>query len=270
MSLEDIQALIEVRPETFILFLLLAIFRPLGLVYGFTLFSWGLGHGLMIRIGISFAFGLLVFWNSTDVFMAIAETATIQNTVITLSIEFAIGFGLGAMASSPFHALKYAGAITDTYRGENNSGITDPSGGTLSTYSVLYFIAGAVVFTQAGGFYVMIKNLYTTYVIWPIGNGDLEFDSEAWSLAAQLLQRSLLASIAIAAPLLIIFISIDFALGVASKLAPRFNLYENSFIAKNTAAVLALPVIAMYLVRISESNLGFAYDAVLNLETYLK
>jgi type III secretion protein T len=270
MTLEDVQALIEIQPETLVLFLLLTIFRPLGLLYGFTLFAWGFGPGLMMRIGISFAFGLVVFWNSSDTFVQIAETATIQNTLITLTIEFGIGFGLGAMTSSPFHALKYAGAITDTYRGENNSSLTDPSGGTLSTFSVLYFVAGAVIFTQAGGFYIIIKNLYTTYLIWPVGNREMAFGDDAWFLATQLLQRSILASIAIAAPLLIIFMSIDFALGVAAKLAPRFNLYENAFMAKNMAAVLTLPVIAMFLIRVSQSNLGFAYDAVFSLETYLK
>ncbi|MEP3299203.1 MAG: flagellar biosynthetic protein FliR [Pseudoruegeria sp.] len=270
MALEDIQSLIGLTPETYILFLLLAIFRPLGLLYGFTLFSWGFGQGLMMRIGVSFAFGILVFWNSADVFISIAETTTIQKTVLILAIEYAIGFGLGTMASIPFHALKYAGAITDTYRGENNSGITDPSGGTLSSFSVLYFIAGAVVFTQAGGFYVMIDNLYTTYTMWPIGTAGIEFNEDAWRLGPQILQRSLLSSIAIAAPLLIIFLAIDFALAVAAKLAPRFNLYDNSFIGKNIAAVLSLPIIAFYLIRISTENMGYAYDAVFGLESFLK
>lgn len=270
MGLEEFQALLSVRPESFVLFLVLMIFRPLGVTYGFTLFTWGMGSNLMMRIALAFSFGMLVFWNNSDTFIAIADSKTIREIVFILVIEFALGFGIGAMASAPFHALKYAGAITDTYRGENNSGIEDPSGGTLSTFSVLYFITGAVVFCQSGGFYILVKNLYTTYVIWPIGTPTLAFDSEGWKLGAELIQRSLLFSIAIAAPLLIIFLMIDFILAIAAKLAPRFNFYENSFLFKNVAAVAALPVLAFYLIRISHSNMGYAYDAVITLEAFLK
>ena len=270
MRLEDIQSLMNVTPESYVLFLLLVIFRPLGLMYGFTLFSWGFGTSMMLRIAVAFALGLPVFWNSSNVFIGISESASVRRIVIILAIEFALGFGQGAMASAPFHALKYAGAITDTYRGENNSGLQDPSGGTLSTYSVLYFIIGAVIFCQAGGFYVLINNLYSTYVLWPIGTESLGFDSGGWQLGAQLIQRSLLTSLAVAAPLLIIFLSIDFALAVAAKLAPRFNLYENSFLFKNIAAIVTLPLLAIYLVRVSDGNMSYAYDAVLALEAFLE
>jgi len=270
MGLEEFQALLAVRPESFVLFLVLMLFRPLGMTYGFTLFVWGMWSNLMMRIALAFSFGMLVFWNNTETFITIADSQTIREIVFILVIEFALGFGIGAMASAPFHALKYAGAITDTYRGENNSGLEDPSGGTLSTFSVLYFVTGAVVFCQSGGFYILVKNLYSTYIIWPIGLQSLAFNSEGWRLGAELIQRSLLFSIAIAAPLLIIFLMIDFILAVSAKLAPRFNLYENSFLFKNIAAILTLPVLAFYLIRISQTNMGYAYDAVISLEAFLK
>lgn len=270
MSPGDIQVLLEIRPESYVLFLIVMLFRPLGLMYGFTLFSWGLGANLMIRIALSFALGMLVFWNQSDLFVTIADTKSIREIVFILMIEFALGFGVGGMASAPFHALKYAGAITDTYRGENNSGLEDPSGGTLSTFSVLYFITGSVVFCQSGGFYVMVNNLYSTYMIWPIGSESIAFKSDGWLLGVQLIQRSLLTGIAVAAPLLIIFLSIDFILAVAAKLAPRFNIYENSFLFKNIAAIVSLPVLAFYLLRISDSNMGYAYNAVISVEAFLE
>ncbi len=270
MPTVNLDALLEFQLENYVAFLLLFLFRPLGLTYGFTLFSWGFGSGIMLRLAISFSLGLMVFWYNSLDFIEVVRTASVREFTIILMIDFAIGFGSGALASAPFHALKYAGAITDSYRGENNSGIQDPSGGELTTYSVLYFITGAVIFCQVGGFYIIVDNLLSTYVLWPIGSQSVGFSADAWLLAAEFLQRSLMFAIAVAAPLLIIFMSIDFALAVAAKLAPRFGFYENSFLLKNLAAIVSLPMIALYLLRISDSNMSYTYDVISNLRIFLR
>lgn len=261
MEQADFALLLSMRPENYVLFLILLIFRPLGMLYGFTLFSWGLGAGFMLRVAISAGFGILPFWNNADQFILIASTATMQTIVVTLFIELSIGFLVGALASSPFHAMKYAGAVTDSFRGENNSSLEDPSGGTLTTFGLLYFICAAVAFTQAGGFYVLIENLYTSYNVWPIGRNSATLTEDAWLQATLMLSRAIVAGIAIAAPLLIIFYAVEFTFGVAAKLAPRFNLYENAFVVKNIIAIVTLPLFAGYILRISDEAIGFAYRA---------
>ena len=270
MEQVNLELLALMRPENYVLFLILLIFRPMGMLYGFTLFSWGLGAGFMMRVVIAAAFGLVPFWNDAEKFIMFAISADLQTMIITLMIEFSIGFLVGALASSPFHAMKYAGAIIDTFRGENNSSIEDPSGGTLTTLGLLYFICAAILFTQAGGFYVLTENLYTSYTIWPVGGNTATLTESAWLQATIMLSRAVVAGIAIAAPLLIILYSIEFLFGVATKLAPRFGLYENAFLAKNLATVIALVLFSGYILRISDEAVGFAYRATNTVDWVLQ
>lgn len=270
MDMSTLEALATFRPEAVVMFLILLIFRPLGLLFGFTVFSWGIGAGLMTRIAIALPLGIFAFANDSFDVEVVVRTATLQRALIVLVIEFAIGFGLGAMMSSSFHAFKYAGALTDTYRGENNTGIQDPSGGEIHTFSVLYFLLGSYVFCVSGGFTIMVENLFLTYKIWPVGSEVIDFDSDAWRLGGQLVQRSLILAFVIAAPLLLLMLSIDFVLAVAARIAPKMHMYENSFLLKNFAAVALLPVMMMLMLEISDNELGYAYEAVSNMSRFIE
>ena len=270
MSVNELIELLSLRPETSFVFVVLALFRPLGIMYGFTLFGWGLGQSLMLRIAIALPLGVLVFIFQSENFVEIAQTQSTGALTIIVMIEFIIGFGIGFIMSSPFFAFKYAGSVSDSFRGENNTGLQDESGGELSTFALLYFMTAAVIFCQFGGFHILFRHLLKSYTIWPVGVGSLELYAGSWFYAVQLIQSSLIMALVIAAPLLILFFFIELTLAVSSKLAPRFQLYENSFLAKNVAAILTLPLISYYILRISENNVYLSYDALLELERYFQ
>jgi type III secretory pathway component EscT len=270
VEIETFQSILAQKPQAIVLFVILATLRPLGMMYGFVLFSWGLGQSAMIRISIAFTFGITAFMNIPEQFLLVLETAGRLDLVFIAVVEFAIGYGFGLMTSLPILSVKYAGSITDTYRGEASPSLQDPAGGELQTYSLLYLIISGFIFFEADGLWAMVENMYRTYRIWPMGMLGFEFPADAWVSVVVIVQSSLKIALAVAAPLLIIFFTIDFALAVAAKLAPRFNLYDNSFLLKNVAAVAVLPLLVVYMARVSDANLDYVSSAIPLLEYLFK
>lgn len=270
MDFDRYEVLFSLPPEVYTLLLALSLLRPLGILYGFTIFSWGISHGLMLRLTAIFPLSLFFVSHEVDEVVLLASSTSVSSSVGILAVEFFLGFALGALSSSGFHALKYAGAITDSYRGENNAGIQDPSGGELNTFSLIYFSMGAYLFCTNGGFLLLVDSLAETYVVWPIGSQDIRFSRTAWQISSTMVTRSLTLAMVIAAPLLIVLLVVDFSLAIASKIGQRLHVYEYSFVLKNLSSLLALPFMVLVISRVSLENLNYLYTSVIGIERFLK
>jgi len=262
MALDLLSTLEEMRLETIYYVLSIGILRPLGLTFGFMAFVWAMGFAVTLRIAISVALALPLMIANLDDSIWLAENATRIELAMLSPREFAIGFGLGILSSLPFLALQYAGAITDDFRGEGGSGLQDPAGGDIQTYSVLYVIVGLFVFFSLGGLWQITAGLYKSYEIWPLNATLPALSPESGMIALKLLDDTLMTAAVIAAPLLILMMAIDLGLMFAAKLAQKLGAYDDSFLLRNTTAIFSLPVVAVIIIRVAESRTP---DAVLGL-----
>lgn len=241
-------------PESVLLFISIATLRPLGLLFGFMAFAWGMGRGIMVRGAVGFALGMPMAVAGVDQIVSLIERGSPFEMALILPKEMIIGFVLGFLASLPFFALKAAGAISDAFRGESDSGHADPNGGSVPTWGLVFLILGFFAFFGSGGLWELIEMLYQSYDIWPIAAPLPEMTGTSIILIGDLVTAIFSQALLIAAPLLILLIAVDFILITASRMAQRFQLYGNEFAVKNLAAILALPLMVMYVARIVDDH----------------
>ena len=226
--------------------IVMSALRPTAMMFGFYAMGWAFGPARMMRItiGLVVSFPLLV--PNFDQIEEIIRDPDIGKLILIAPKEFIIGFALGLMASSPFRTLEYAGAISDHFRGENDSGITDPNKETLSTSGMLYLVIGFSAFFSFGGLWMLIDILYQTYTIWPIGNVFPTLNMEAGMTFVLVIVNGLVLAAQLAIPLLAGMIAIEFSLAVAARIAKRFSFYDMAFPIKNLGVIMTLPLITWF------------------------
>ena len=228
--------------------------RPLGLLFGFQAFAWAIGGAVLLRTGIAIAIGLPTLMLNLPQIEPLIVSAPPLASALVAPREFVIGFGLGLLASLPFLALQYAGAITDSFRGESDGGQTDPSGGgTLQTFSVLYVVIGFAAFFSLGGLWVLVGLLYQSYAVWPIAASLPPLADGGAVLALMLMGETLATSVRLALPLLGLLLVIELGIGAAARLGKRTGFYDLSFMAKNLATILALPLIGWFVLSVADN-----------------
>ena len=236
--------------------------RPLGLLFGFQAFAWAIGTAVLLRTGIALAIGLPTLMLNLPQIEPLILSAPPLTSALVAPREFVIGFGLGLLASLPFLALQYAGAITDSFRGESDGGQTDPSGGgTLQTFSVLYVIIGFAAFFSLGGLWALVGLLYQSYTVWPIAAAFPPLADGGAVLALMLVGETIATSVRLALPLLALLLVIELGIGAAARLGRRTGFYDLSFLLKNLATVLALPLVAWFVFGASDTLTDQAFLA---------
>ncbi|MEJ6402719.1 flagellar biosynthetic protein FliR [Yoonia sp. 2307UL14-13] len=250
--------------------MILIALRPFGLLLGFLAMTWALKSALMLRLSIAIALALPTIGGNLDAIEAlIVEPNALQLAPLSLK-EFGLGYALGFLASLPFFALQYAGAITDAFRGENETGTPDPGGGTLHTFSVMYLVIGFFAFFSFGGFERLIENLYSSYIIWPVSFSFPTFSASVGLQAVDILTRTIISAIWVALPLLGMLVVIELAVSVAARLGRRFNFYDMAFPLKNLATALTLPLTAWLIWGLSDEKIAESSGALMILQRFFE
>ncbi|MEM9785999.1 MAG: flagellar biosynthetic protein FliR [Pseudomonadota bacterium] len=237
--------------------LLVALLRPLGLLFGFTAFNWAFGTGRTLRISVAVALGLPTLAVTVHELEPLIADVTIAQIALLTPKELGIGFLLGFLASLPFFALRYAGTIVATYKGEADGGFGDPVDGTMESVAVLFQLIGLAAFAYGGGLWLTTANLYQSYGIWPLYSVFPRLNADAVGTLFSILIDTMLIAIRTAVPLLAILVFVDFTLAVAARIGRRFRLFDYSFLAKNLITLLLLPVFA-YLVWLTAQDIDLA------------
>ena len=231
--------------ESLVAVIVFVALRPLGLVYGFVAFAWGLSRMRAARMAVAIALGLpMVVVNAPEIDALIAEGGL---RVLPIGVkEVAIGYALGFFASLPIYALQFAGGITDAFRGEADSGLADPTGGTLQTFSLLYLVVGLSAFFALGGLWTLTETLYRTYAVWPLGRLAPPLAADAPARVSEMMAAMLALTVRLAVPLLALLVALEFAVAVAARMAQRYGLQGLAFPVKNLAAMATLPLVAWF------------------------
>lgn len=250
--------------------LIMVVLRPFGLLMGFLAFSWAMRGAQMLRVAIAITLTLPVMAGNAAAFERLIELSSVTQFLPIALKELVIGYALGFLASLPFFALQYAGAVTDAFRGESDTGTPDPTGGTLHSFSAAYLVIGFYAFFSLGGFETLIANLYATYTIWPLDVGLPQIDAAAVLRAGDMLVATLVTTFIIALPLLSMLVVIELSMGIAAKLGRRFNLYDLAFPIKNFVTVISMPLTMWIIWKISEKRLDESSDALPMLEALFR
>lgn len=243
---------------------ILAAVRPLGLLYFFVGFSWAMGRSRILHTGFAVGIGIPVLFINLGTVETMLDDNSTPQLLFAIVTELLIGGILGFIMSLPFFGLGFAGALTDQFRGESDSGLQTPGGGTITTWSLLYTVIGLFAFAYADGIALIFRALYHTYIIWPLMSGFPSFTAEAFGQTLQIMGVASLIGIRLGLPLFFLLVVIELTAYIGARVAKRFNFYNHAFLTKNLIALASLPLIGTYALLFFETQvMSFIQDITL-------
>jgi flagellar biosynthetic protein FliR len=176
-------------------------------------------------------------------------------------VGLAYAFTLGAL----FAAVTTAGAMVDTLIGFSFGALVDPlTGNQSSVLTNMYALIGVMVFIAIGGDGWVIQGLARTYELVPL------LDAPAMGSLVRGAQAAFasvfVSALQICAPIVLVLVITDAAIGVVSRVVPQLNVFAVSFPAKTVVGLLligvSLPFAADWLADELQRSVGAALESL--------
>lgn len=224
----------------------LAMARCLGLVMISPVFN-RLGITGLLRTVIAMVFAVpVVPMLLPDVMYDYAHVS--YRLVGALMVEMLVGMVLGALYGVPVWAAEAAGELIDLQRGSTMAQLVDPLSATESgVTATLLSVVMVAMFFLAGGLSFMLRGLYDSYRIWPLGGFFPVMDGMGLAVL-QLMDEVLRLAVMMIAPLMIAILVCDLVLAYLARMAPSLHVFDLSMPVKNFLfAILLLLYMAVLL-----------------------
>jgi type III secretion protein T len=171
------------------------------------------------------------------------ELAALGSSVLLAVVvkEMIIGVALGFAMSTVFWVIEYVGALIDNAAGYNSVQVHNPLSSEQSTpvSDLLLRLAGAMFFAIGGGVF-FVQAMFESFQVWPV----VELFPSAQGAYAVFIERQLGSmfsnTLKLAAPLLIILLLIDVAMGLLARSAEKLEPANLAQPIKGIVAVLVV------------------------------
>jgi type III secretion protein T len=157
--------------------------------------------------------------------------------------EIFIGLLIGFLFALPFWLTTAVGYIIDKQRGAFSASLFFPVvGAQVSPLGILFTQAVATLFFVSGGFLVMLKSLYYSYLMWPLTSVFPKINQAGLDFLISQFQWFAYTMLILAAPAAILMFLIDFSMGILNRFVPQLNVFFLSMPIKSLCAGLILIV----------------------------
>lgn len=175
-----------------------------------------------LKIGFSF-FTAIVLVNT----VALPAPDTYSNILqvgLMIAKEFIVGMTIGFIAYLSFTAVYVAGEIIDMQLGFGVVNVLDPvSNIQVPITSNLYFIMSMLVYLAVNGHHALIKALFDSYTLVPLGTA--VFNQTLVSNLLIVFSNIFAIGFKVAAPIIAAILITDIALGTISRMVPQLNVF---------------------------------------------
>lgn len=155
--------------------------------------------------------------------------------------EVFIGFIFGYAMSAVFWVFQSVGDLIDNQIGLNNASIFDPFGGhAAGPYSGFLLQFSVIVFVSLGGLQLLSGLLYESYNLWPMRSFVPKITAGYEALAREGLQNKGAWTLTLVAPIVIVLVLAELAVGLINRVTPQLNAFYFSMPIKGTLALLML------------------------------
>lgn len=154
--------------------------------------------------------------------VAVPRTA-IQFAMLLLS-EFAVGFVLGLGILTFLSGLQLGGQIIDRQLGIAFGSVLNPDSQSSSLSGQLLFLLGTLAFltlAPINGHVLLLEGLVETFDALPVG--DVSFSKNIIDMLGEMIHKSLVLAVQLAAPILATMSLLSLAIGFLSRSSPAFN-----------------------------------------------
>ncbi|MFI5010430.1 MAG: flagellar biosynthetic protein FliR [Solirubrobacterales bacterium] len=176
-------------------------------------------------------------------------------------VGFGFAFGLAALMA----AVESAGSLADVLAGFSFGALVDPvngnPGGALSQF---YSLVGTLIFLIIGGDAWVLRGMARTFQLVPLTSAPQL--SSLVGGAEHVFATIFIATLEIAAPVVIALLITDVAFGVVSRVVPQISVFAVGFPAKVAVAMLvvgaSLPFVAGWLSNEISTSVAAALGAL--------
>lgn len=181
-------------------------------------------RNIPVYMKIAFSFFLaLILVNTISLDKPLYSDSIFQYAMLVAK-EFLVGLGLGYIAYLVFTGIYIAGEIIDMQIGFGVVNVMDPMSNIQVPISAnMYFILSMLVFLIVNGHHVLIKSLFDSYSVVPIGSAVLGNGLITHLLT--LFTDMFFIGFKIAAPIVAAALIADVALGAISRMVPQLNVF---------------------------------------------
>lgn len=175
-----------------------------------------------LKIGFSFFTAIIMV--NTITLPASDTYSNILQLGLIISKEFIVGITIGFVAYLSFTAIYVAGEIIDMQLGFGVVNVMDPiSNIQVPITSNLYFIMSMLVYLAVNGHHSLIKALFDSYTLVPLGTA--VFNESLLNNLLAVFGYIFAIGFKIAAPVVAAILITDVALGTVSRMVPQLNVF---------------------------------------------
>lgn len=193
--------------------------------------------------------------------LADAGAATILGL---LAFEAMIGFTIGLVAQLIFGAVQMAGQLAGIQMGLGLANLIDPqSQEQITSLAQWQNLLALLIFLSVDGHHLLIGAVADSFRAVPLGGGLPS--AEGFALVVDLAGELFVVALKIAAPVLVLLLLVNAAMGVLAKLIPQLNVFIVGFPLNVAAGLFVLAASQPFTVRLlmqSFSDLGSSLATV--------
>jgi flagellar biosynthesis protein FliR len=176
-------------------------------------------------------------------------------------VGFGFAFGLAALMA----AVESAGSLADVLAGFSFGSLIDPmDGNQAGPLSQFYSLVGTMIFLAIGGEAWVLRGLARTFQLVPLTSAPRL--SSLVGGAEQVFAAIFVATLEIAAPVVVALLITDVAFGVVSRVVPQLSVFAVGFPAKVAVSLLvvgaSLPFVAGWMSNEISTSVAAALGAL--------
>lgn len=218
---------------------LLIFARLAGVVFLFPYFNWP-GIPAVLRVWIAVMLTWLIYL-SLPKDMLVHPTGAVEAGLL-LAKEAAVGLALGFLIALCFSVFTKAGQLMDLGAGLTLSAVFNPQiGGQVTLLGRFYYLLVLVYYLAINGHHLFIASIAESYRLIPLDSDFLV--QELAGGMGQIFARIFTLAFQIAAPVIVVLLIMDLALGLVAKTVPQVHVFVEGLPLKIALALLILGIL---------------------------
>ena len=172
-----------------------------------------------------------------------------------LGFEAMIGFVIGLVAQLTFGAVQMAGQLAGIQMGIGLANLIDPQTQEhVTSLAQWQNLMALLVFLSIDGHHVLIRAVADSFTVLPLGGGIPA--AGGFGMVMELAGALFVVALKIAAPVLVLLLLVNAAMGVLAKLIPQLNVFIVGFPLNVAAGLFVLAASQPFTVRLLETSFG--------------
>ncbi len=178
-----------------------------------------------------------------------------------LGFEVMVGFAIGLVAQLTFGAVQMAGQLAGIQMGIGLSNLIDPQTQEhITSLAQWQNLLALLIFLSVDGHHVLIRAVADSFTVLPLGGG---LPAPAgFGMVLDLAGGLFVIALKIAAPVLVLLLLVNAAMGVLAKLIPQLNVFIVGFPLNVAAGLFVLAASQPFTVRLLEASFAGVGDSL--------